>query len=373
MKLRLSEKYKKIVLVWAVLLLALSFLSTIIQVKYVGTNSAQEKTPVSEELIFKKNSPTPSPIPVPMAFEIPLRSHIFQRFNNCGPASLSMALSYFDINISQEEIGKDLRPYQNAIGNNDDKSVTLEELAQKGEELGFVTYHRPNGNIDLLKKLISQNIPVITRTITKPGEDIGHYRLIRGYTESEIIQDDSLQGKGLKYTYEGLNVLWKQFNYEYLVLVPKEKVSIAENFLGEEVDEKLSWQKAVVMSKELLQQDPNDIFAGFNLSVALYNTGEFEKSVVEFEKVEQKLPFRTLWYQIEPILAYYELKEYDRVFEITDNILNNENRAFSELYIIRGDIYKSQGNLELAKSEYEKAVLYNKNMAEAQTRINALD
>ncbi|MBP7928137.1 hypothetical protein KAZ57_03250, partial [Patescibacteria group bacterium] len=53
--------------------------------------------------------------------------HIYQTFNNCGPAALSMALSYFDIMVSQQVLGQALRPYQNAKGDNDDKSTTLQE------------------------------------------------------------------------------------------------------------------------------------------------------------------------------------------------------------------------------------------------------
>ncbi len=37
---------------------------------------------------------------------------------------------------------------------------------------------------------------------------------------------------------------------------------------------------------------------------------------------------------------------------MTDYILSHQNRAYSELYIIRGDVYKKQGNLEAAKQEY---------------------
>lgn len=198
--------------------------------------------------------------------------------------------------------------------------------------------------------------------------------MIKGYDESakQIIQDDSLQGTNLRYSYEDFNALWKRFNYEYLVLVPQDKVEIAEAIFQEDKDEKIAWQKAVQNSTNELLENPNDIYARFNLSVALYNIGEYQKSVEEFEKVENLLPFRTLWYQIEPILAYYELGNYERVFEITDKILNAYNRAFSELYILRGNIYKNQGNLESARAEFEKAVFYNTNIKSADQVFNSL-
>ena len=85
--------------------------------------------------------------------------------------------------------------------------------------------------------------------------------------------------------------------------------------------------------------------------------------------VQSKLSKRALWYQIEPIQAYFELGDYNKVFEISDNILNKGNRAFSELYMLRGKIYLIKGELKNAKAEFEKAVFYNKNMEEAQEAL----
>ncbi len=298
--------------------------------------------------------------------------HVFQTFNNCGPAALSMALSYYGINESQQKLGQELRPYQNPVGDNDDKSVTLEELAEKSKEYGLIPFHRPNGNTQMIKQFINYDIPIITRTWLYENEDIGHYRVIKGFddTTSEIIQDDSLQGKNLRYSYQEFNAIWKKFNYEFLVLVPENKVNIAKQILGQNSDEIASWNLAAENASNELEINPNDIYSRFNLSIALSKVGKHQKAVEEFEKVENKLPFRTLWYQIEPIESYYELGNYDKVFAITDNILNNHNRAFSELYLIRGNIYLNEGNQELAEEEFEKAVLYNNTFRDKIPHIN---
>ncbi len=308
-------------------------------------------------------TPTPFLIQPPAVKIIPQKLQVFQSFNNCGPAALSMALSYFGINETQQKLGQDLRPYQNPSGDNDDKSVTLEELKKKANEYGLLSYHRPGGNIEQLKLFISLNIPVITRTWLKQGDDIGHYRVIRGYDDNtkQITQDDSLQGASLKYSYLDFLSLWQGFNFEYLVLVPKEKQAIAEVILGESLDEQTAWEKALNIAREELRQDPENIFTQFNISVAYYYLGDYQKSTETFESVEGKLPFRMLWYQIEPILAYQRLGNYDRVFQLTDKILNNHNRAFSELYQIRGEVYQDLGKEDLAKSEFEKARFYNEN------------
>lgn len=300
--------------------------------------------------------------------------HIFQSFNNCGPAALSMALRFYGIDVSQEELGQALRPYQIPGGDNDDKSVTLVEVAEKSKEYDLIPYLRPMGNQELVKQFIANDIPVITRTWLKADDDIGHYRIIKGYDEARgvFIQDDSLQGKDLEYTYADYDDIWKKFNFEYLVLVPKDKEELAKQIIGEDVDEKKAWEKAAKNSKKQLAADPNDVDAGFNLSVAYYKLGEYEKSVEEFEKVENRLSFRTLWYQIEPILSYYELGNDERVMQISEKVLNNQNRAYSELYVLKGKIYQKQGNSEAARQEFQKAVHYNSGLKEAREALNPI-
>lgn len=307
------------------------------------------------------NTPTlsPSPFPIPTAKPptklILLNNgyHIFQTFNNCGPASLSMALSFYGINVSQKILGDELRPYQIASGINDDKSVTLSEIAEKSKDFGFVPILRPNGTPQVLINFIANNMPIIARTWTKPNEDIGHFRVIKGYDQEKMIfiQDDSLQGKNLEFSFDEFNILWEKFGYEYLVLVPPEKLEIAKQILGDDYDEGTAWQKAA-----------NTAQNQFNLSISLFHIGKMEESVKSFEQVEDMLPFRTLWYQIEPIYAYYKLNNFEKVFRITDKIINNGNRAYSEVYIIRANSYKKMGMADKAQEELGKAIFYNKNI-----------
>ncbi|MCR4263272.1 MAG: C39 family peptidase [Candidatus Roizmanbacteria bacterium] len=289
-------------------------------------------------------------------------TQVFQTFNNCGPAALSMTLSHYGIFVSQQELGQALRPYQNPQGDNDDKSVVLDELAYFAEKnYDFIPYHRPVGNMDLVKLFITYDMPVITRTLLREGEDIGHYRVITGYDDNRkiLIQDDSLQGKQLTYSYDEFNRLWEVFSYEYVVLVPHEKKEIAEAILGDYVNERYAWEQSVSLATDSLKQNPNNMYATFNRSVAYYHLGQYEKAIADFESVENQLPWRTLWYQIDPILAYYQLGNFDRVLSITDQILTNHNRAFSELYFLRGKIYEKHGNESAAQEEFRNVELYN--------------
>lgn len=318
--------------------------------------------------------PTPTTTPIPSSYSIPQRKHMFQSFNNCGPATLSMALSLYGIDVSQETLGQKLRPYQVAGGDNDDKSVTLQEVAEEGRTYGLTPYLRPNGTIEKLEAFIALDIPVIARTWLQANDDIGHYRVIRGYdqTAQTILQDDSLQGANLTYSYNEFLDLWKPFNYEYLVLVPQDKIEAVEKILGDEVDTKVAWSHSLNRIQNELTTDPDNVHLLFNLAINYYYVGEYQKAIDAYENVQGRLTLRRLWYQMEPILAYYETGDYDTVLSISDHIINTHNRAYSELYILRGNIFKSRGNIDAARAEYEKAVFYNTSMKKAQEALNTL-
>jgi tetratricopeptide (TPR) repeat protein len=289
-----------------------------------------------------------------------MRTHAFQSFNNCGPASLSMLLSYANINISQSELGNNLRPFQNPQGDNDDKSVTLAEMAEESKRYKLIPFHRPTGSMELLKILIANDIPVVVRTWLHPDEDIGHYRLIRGYDDStqEIIQDDSYEGKDLRYPYETFRAMWQPFNYEFLITVPVEKEALVKSILGSTVDETAAWKKALQVAQQESQNNPDDMYPVFNQSIAHFHLGNYEQSIALFESVESRLPSRMLWYQVEPAEAYLKTQQYEKLFALTDKMLIN-NRAFSEVYKMRGMAYQEQGNSQLAEAEFEKAKFYN--------------
>lgn len=151
-----------------------------------------------------------------------------------------MALRYFGVDKSQKELGDVLRPYQVANGDNDDKSVTLLELTEEAKKHGLKAYSRPGGTVEMLEEFIAMDLPVITRTWLKVNDDIGHYRVVRGYDRARgvLIQDDSLQGKSLEYAYADFEAIWKKFGYELLVLVEPEQSAAVEAVLGELVDKK---------------------------------------------------------------------------------------------------------------------------------------
>lgn len=296
---------------------------------------------------------------------------VSQTFNNCGPASLSMMMSLLGKNISQQELGEKMRPFNNPLGGVDDKSIFAPEFVETAKEYGFESLHRPNGSIELLKKFTANGIPVVVRTWLNPQEDIGHFRVVRGYDETTktILQDDSYQGPNLSYSYNEFLKMWQPFNYGYILVYPKDKQKIVEAILGEEMDEKIAWENALEKAEKELQNNPSDSYTKFNISVANYYLGNYDRSIEFYEMARSGLPPRMLWYQYEPLQAYLKMKHYDTVFSLTENILMSGNSAYSELYLLRGQAYVEQGRVDDAEMEFEKAVYYNRNSKVAQKAL----
>jgi len=107
-----------------------------------------------------------------------------------------------------------------------------------------------------------------------------------------LTQDDSLQAANSTYSYEEFLELWKTFNYEYLVLVPENKVQAVEGILGEEVDETIAWQNSLTQIQDELSQDPHNPHLLFNLAINYYYTGDYQKATQTYELVKDRLTMR---------------------------------------------------------------------------------
>ncbi|MEA2020418.1 MAG: C39 family peptidase [Patescibacteria group bacterium] len=301
--------------------------------------------------------------------------HVYQSFNNCGPATLSMILSWYGVDASQAEIGDKMRPYQNPEGDNDDKTIFTHEFVDWAEEYGLGAVNRVNGDIEMLKKLTANGFPVVVKTWLYANDDIGHFRLVRGYNDSaqKIIQDDSYQGPDRRISYYDFLLLWQPFNYNYIVVYQKEDEELLREILGEEFREGAAWENALRRAQKEAKLSPENVYPQFNLSTSSFHLGKYEQAVQAFEEVQEDLPRRMLWYQIEPIKAYTELGDYEKVFDITDEILENGNRAFSELYQLRGEIYLEQGEEAKTREQFELAVKYNENWSKPKEYLRQLN
>lgn len=130
---------------------------------------------------------------------------IAQKENYCGPAALAMVMSYYGVNITQEEIAEEI--YQPGLKGTLSVQLVLYPI-QKGFEAEMY-----NGNFDDLKEKIKAWFPLIV-SVKEDGKDKAHYMVIWGYDEwSKGVYVHSGDKDALKIDYDRFMNMWKRADY----------------------------------------------------------------------------------------------------------------------------------------------------------------
>ena len=324
-------------------------------------------------------TPTPPLTALPPAVRLTGLTHAWQTWNNCGPATLAMNLSYFGSRATQAEVAAALRPFK------DDKNVNPEELAAYARAQGFRALARVNGSPDTLRQLLSAGAPVLIEAWyePKPNDGMGHYRLLVGYDDAarEWIAYDSYDSHGLVkgQPYAGIRLPyaevardWPVFNRTYLLIYDEARAAAVEQVVGGDLDDAAMWARALAAAEAEVAQKPDDPFAWFNLGTDLTALGRFDEAASAYDRSRQLgLPWRMLWYQFGPFRAYYETGRYDEVIALADATLRTAKHV-EELFFWRGLAQQAKGDLPAARASWERALELNPNYADAQAALAAL-
>ncbi|PWH20603.1 MAG: hypothetical protein DDG58_02005 [Ardenticatenia bacterium] len=295
-------------------------------------------------------------------------THIWQKWNNCGPATLAMYLSYFGITLTQAEIAAALKP------NWDDKNVSPHEMADFATQQGLHALVRVNGSAERLRLLLSNGLPVMVETWLElePNNGMGHYRLLTGYDDSRQIwiaydsyvstgvkADAPYQGIQLPYT--EMDTLWAVFNRTYLLLYTEELAPIVTGILAEEMDDQVMWERALAHAQAEMTSRPDDPFVHFNLGSVLVALGEYEQAAAAFDRARIiGLPWRMLWYQFAPFRAYYETGRYDELVALADATIVTAGEI-EEVYYYKGLGLAALGRHDEARKNWQHALELNPN------------
>ncbi len=330
--------------------------------------------------------PTVEPIPTP-ANELPVRAslppltHTHQTWNNCGPATLVMALSVFHRPETQADAAAFLKP------DPEDKNVSPHEMTAYVRSLGLGASLRVDGNLTRLKQLIAAGFPVLVETwfIPEPGDEMGHYRLLSGYDDDTgyFTTQDSYNGPNVQVSYAELDELWRTFNRVYLVVYPLEREDELAAILGPDLDDYTMYTQALATAQAELANPPESCvaykepsewsaFAWFNIGSNLLSLGRHEEAAAAYDQARLVgLPWRMLWYQFGPYEAYYRVGRYDEVVNLANAILN-VTANLEESYYWRGMARLAQGQTEQAKEDFHTALQYNQHFAPAAQALQGL-
>jgi hypothetical protein len=316
----------------------------------------------------------------PASWELYGLQHIYQDWNNCGPATLTMGLSYFtDDTLTQFPAAAWLKP------NPEDKNVSPWQMAAYvNEQLnGNVrAMLRQGGTTTLLRQLISSDFPVVVEAGFDPPNDdqgwMGHYQLVSGYDDAQatFYTQDSFEGPNYPYEYAYFDSFWRHFNRLYIVLYTPDRAAELQAILGSDFDERANWTNALAAARQEAIANPNDPFAWFNMGTNFVGLGQYNEAAVAFDQartVGDGLPWRILWYQFGPYEAYLNTGRYDDVIALAQATLNDGGGQYvEETYYYAGLARDGMGETERALLNLDGAISFNPNFSMAREAREAI-
>lgn len=298
-------------------------------------------------------------------------THDYQRWNNCGPTTLAMYMSYFGKKDPQLQIAALVKP------DPDDKNVNPSELAAYARGAGMGATVRVNGTIDRLKLFLSNGLPLMVETGFDPPRAhegwMGHYRLVTGYDSKNFNTMDSYDGPGVLVDINALEADWRAFNRTYFVIYTSAQEAVVRAIIGDDWNDAQMYANAAARAQRELDATPNDPFAAFNLGSSLDGLKRYDEAASAFDKARlSKLPWRMMWYQFGPYEAYLQVGRYAEVVALADATLKGSDNLEESHYYKAMALEKLGRNAE-AKTELAIALRYNKNFQDAQRALAQLE
>jgi tetratricopeptide (TPR) repeat protein len=337
-----------------------------------------EATTTSAPVINLTPSATPTatfaPLPAQASFASP--PYEKQTPNNCGPATLSMALHIYGWEGSQADIASVIKPILQ------DRNVNPEELRYYVRtQAGWLNMeYRVGGNLETLKRLLAANYPVIVESVTSldpndalgPNDDLwaAHYLLLTGYDDNaqEFTIQDSYHGADLTIPYAQLEKDWKAFNNLYIVIYFPQFEDEMKSLLGLDWDPSLNRQRTLDSAQADTVANPTDAFAWFNLGSDLVYFDRYEEAALAYDKAREiGLPLRMFRYQFGPFLAYFHSNRNEDLLVLTD-YARGITEMSEEAWLWYGFGLYRNGDYDGALKAWQKADKVNPNFYEDQAR-----
>jgi tetratricopeptide (TPR) repeat protein len=321
-------------------------------------------------------TPTATPLPLPAQASIVSPPYERQTPNNCGPAQLSMALHLYGWEGSQADIASFIKPVTG------DRNVNPEELRYYVRtQAGWLNLeYRVAGSIELLKRLLAANYPVIVESVTSldpndalgPNDDLwaAHYLLLTGYDDAtqEFTIQDSYHGADRKISYSQLEQEWRPFNNLYMVIYFPEFEQEMKTLLASDWDPGLNRQNALTASEAAVADDSADAFAWFNYGSNLVYFDRYEEAALAYDKAREiGLPLRMFRYQFGPFLAYFHSGRNDDLLVLTDYARGVTDMS-EEAWLWYGYGLYRKGDYDGARKAWQKADSINPQFFEDQAR-----
>jgi hypothetical protein len=303
--------------------------------------------------------------------------HVQQTWNNCGPANVTMALSFYGWRQPQTFAQQWLKPHT------EDKNVTPAEIVNfVNTQTQVKAITRIGGDIELLKDFIAANIPVIVETSYQfEGYDwIGHYQTVVGYDDNArifYVYDSYLgageNGAGIPEPYDRFDRVWQNFNRAFIAIYEPNREALVAQILGHRADVTAAAEHALLIAQQEARANPSDAFAWFNMGSSLVELGRYEEAAAAYDRATLAgLPFRITWYQFGSFKAYYEVGRYQDVLALVNTNLTNGAQYVEETHYWQGRVFAAQGRLNEAAAAFRRALSHNPRFEAARAALNTI-
>lgn len=289
-------------------------------------------------------------------------NHQQQTWNNCGPANITMALSFYGWQNDQAYAMSYLRP-----GGREDRNVNPWELADFVNTQSSVrALTRMGGTLELIKQLLANEIPVIIETGFMPeGYDwLGHYRTLVAYDDGaevfwvyDSFMGDGENGEGVAQSYTLIDSEWQQFNRRFLIVYEPQREELVRRILGDYADPLKAAEIAKQIAREEAEADKSNEYAWFNLGTSLVELGDYETAANAYAlALREGLHWRTTFYQFGIYEAYYEVGRYQEILSLVDSSLANGGNYVEETYYWQGRALAALGQTADARTAFNRAL-----------------
>jgi tetratricopeptide (TPR) repeat protein len=254
-----------------------------------------------------------------------------------------------------------------------------EELAAFARTQGFEARVLVNGNRERLRLLLSNGLPVLVETWLEeePNDGMGHYRLLTGYDDAagywiaydtyvtRNLRSPAGPYRGIQIPYDEFDRHWQVFNHLYVLVYPVSEAALVAELLGGDGDAATMWQAALAQTEAAVTSQPGNAFAWFNLGTNLVAFGRYEEAASAYDQARRLgLPWRMLWYQFGPFVAYHGVGRHEEVLALADATLRTTT-SIEEVHYWRGMALHSLGNHAAAEQAWRRALALNPRYGEA--------
>jgi len=151
---------------------------------------------------------------------------IRQTFNDCGPASIAMVLSYYGVQIPETQISLATKPTPTSY-------MQVSQIGRYLAPFGLEASTFSGGQVQHVTSLIRLGVPVIALQFLRGVGDIPHFRVVSGFDDQAglLYLNDPLLGYA-SVSYQDFNTLWDTQGRLFVAVYPPKQHAAVMRVLG---------------------------------------------------------------------------------------------------------------------------------------------